>query len=275
MTLPPLVAAALGPVVAAVVWRAGLLTIGGAAAAAAIGSAAALAGLDWMALLLAFFISSVLLGRLGRETKRRRSGAVIEKSGPRDARQVLANGAIFGVGAATVALLGGSVRGGGGDTVAAVSLGALAAATADTWGTEIGMLSRQSPRSILTWAALEPGMSGGVSWLGIGATVGGAGTLALLALLVGWPGAVAAAAAVGGITGAMADSLLGATVQQRRRSVRTGRLTERLRDPDGTPTLAAGGLAWFDNDGVNLAATCIGAGAAFPVHFLLTALRTA
>ena len=269
MTVPPLVSVALGPVVAGLVWRAGLLTAGGAVAAACIGSASALAGLDWMVLLLAFFGSSVLLGRLGRDTKRRRSGAVIEKSGPRDARQVFANGAIFGLGAVAVA------AGSSGGTVAAVSLGALAAATADTWGTEIGMLARQAPRSILTWAALEPGMSGGVSWLGIAATAGGAGTLALLALLLGWPPAVVGAAAVGGITGAMADSVLGATVQQRRRSVRTGRVTERQRDPDGTPTVPAGGLAWLDNDGVNLAATCIGAGTAFPLHFLLTALRSA
>ncbi len=266
--LPPLVSAALGPVVAAAVWRAGLLTSGGAITAAVIGSAAALAGLDWMALLLAFFVSSVLLGRMGRDTKRRRSDAVIEKSGPRDARQVLANGAIFGLGAAAAA------SGATSATVAAIALGALAAATADTWGTEIGMLSRQAPRSILTWAPLEPGMSGGVSWLGMIATAGGATTLALLALLLGWPVPVVAGAVVGGITGAMADSLLGATLQQRRRSVRTGRATERLRDRDGTPTVLAGGLAWLDNDGVNLAATCIGAGTAFPLHFLLTALHT-
>ena len=265
--LPPLVAAALGPVVAGLVWRAGMLTTSGAIAAATLGSLAALAGLDWMTLLLAFFGTSVVLGRMGRAGKLRRSAAVIEKGGARDATQVLANGAIYGLGAFFAA--DGSIS----TAAAALALGALAAATADTWGTEIGMLSRRAPRSILTWAALEPGMSGGVSMQGLIATVGGASAIALLAWALQWPAAVVIAAGIGGVVGAMADSVLGATLQQRRRSTRTGRLTERRREADGTPTVAAGGLDWLDNDGVNFAATMIGAATAFKVHFLCSVLR--
>ena len=267
--LPPLFAAALGPLVSLVVWQAGMLTSRGAIAAAALGTVAVLAGRDWMGLLLTFFISSVLLGRVGREEKRRRSAGVIEKAGPRDALQVLANGAVFGIAAAFASNAGHS------GATAAIALGALAAATADTWGTEIGMLSRRAPRSILTWAPLEAGMSGGVSMQGLVATVAGACGIALLAWLLHWPATVAIAAAVGGVIGAMSDSLLGATLQQRRRSVRTGRVTERSADADGTPTIRAGGLDWLDNDGVNFAATLIGAGTAFKVNFLLTALRSA
>lgn len=268
MTLPPLVATALGPLVAGLVWRAGMLTSGGAMAAAALGSTAALVGLDWMLLLLGFFCTSVLLGRLGRDEKRRRSASVIEKQGPRDAAQVLANGGIFGVGALAAA------TGTSSDAIAAVALGGLAAAMADTWGTEIGMLSRQAPRSVLTWSQLQPGMSGGVSMLGLIATAGGATLLGLAAFVLRWPPTVALAASIGGIAGAMADSVLGATLQQRRRSSRTGRLTERETDVDGTPTVHAGGLTWLDNDGVNFAATLIGAGVAFQVHFLLTVFVT-
>ena len=51
------------------------------------------------------------------------------------------------------------------------------------------------------------------------------------------------------------------------------RLTERRREADGTPTVHAGGLDWFDNDGVNFAATLIGAGTAFKLHFLLSVIR--
>ncbi|MDZ7631276.1 MAG: DUF92 domain-containing protein [Gemmatimonadaceae bacterium] len=267
MILPTAVAAVLGPAVAGLVWRAGLLTTSGAVAAAALGSATALAGLDWMVLLLAFFATSVVLGRVGRTRKMQRSAAVIAKAGPRDATQVLANGAIFGLGA--LFAIDGSVM----EAVAAVALGGLAAAMADTWGTEIGMLSRQSPRSILTWAPMEPGMSGGVSMLGMAATVGGAITIAGLAAALRWPVLVAVAAAVGGIAGAMADSVLGATVQQRRRSRRTGRMTERMTEADGTPTVAAGGLTWLNNDGVNLASTLIGAGTAYKLHFLLSMIQ--
>lgn len=266
--LPPLVAVSLGPVVAGAVWRAGLLTTGGAVAAAMLGSVSALAGPDWMAILLAFFVSSVLLGRLGRTEKRRRSAAVIAKSGPRDGRQVLANGVVFGLGAAF------AVSGIRSDSVAVVALGALAAASADTWGTELGMLSRSAPRSILTWAPLETGMSGGVSAQGLAATVAGAAALTALAWLLHWPAATALAATVGGIAGAMADSMLGATLQQRRRSLRTGRMTERLTDDDGAPTTSAGGLSWLDNDGVNLAATVIGSGTAFGLRALLSSMSS-
>lgn len=268
MIVPTLVAVALGPLVAGVVWRAGLLTNGGALTAAILGSASALAGLDWMVLLLSFFCSSVLLGRIGRTEKLRRSAAVIEKAGPRDATQVLANGVVFGLGAVCV------VSGATSPTWPAIAIGGLAAAMADTWGTEIGMLSKQSPRSILTWAPLETGMSGGVSALGLVATAGGAILIALLARLLGWSTPVATAGAVGGFVGAMADSILGATLQQRRRSTRTGRGTERTTDADGWPTVFAGGLSWLDNDGVNFAATLIGAGTAFQVHFLLSAVRS-
>ncbi len=264
MRLPPLAAATLGPVVAAIVFRAGLLTIGGAVAAAGLGSATTLAGLDWMALLLLFFVSSVLLGRLGRDEKQRRSAAIIDKPGPRDSLQVLANGALFGCGALAAAT--GHLT----DTVAAAALGGLAAATADTWGTEIGMLSRTPPHSIISWTTLEPGMSGGVSTLGLLATAGGTIALAGAASLLRWPSAVCAAGAIGGFGGAMADSVLGATVQARRRTVGTGALTERTKDDDGTPTVAAGGVTWLDNDGVNFGATVIGGSIAAAVYSLLS-----
>jgi len=265
--LPLVVAAALGPVVAGVVWRSGMLSTSGAITAAMLGSLAAIAGLDWMLLLLTFFGTSVALGRVGRVGKQQRSARVIEKAGARDATQVLANGAIFGIGALLAA--DGHIS----TAAAAVALGALASATADTWGTEIGMLSPRAPRSILTWAPLEPGMSGGVSAQGLAATVAGACCIALLAYLLNWPASVSLGAAVGGVIGAMSDSVLGATLQQRRRSGRTGRLTERLTEADGTPTIAAGGLRWLNNDGVNLAATFIGAGTAFQVHFLYSMLQ--
>lgn len=274
MTLPSLLFAGLGPAIAGAVWWAGMLTAGGAIAAALLGSVAALAGPGWMVLLLSFFLSSVLLGRVGRERKRQRSSAIIGKSGARDAWQVLANGAVFTLGA-SIALFGGGSEFQSHGSSAAGALGALAAATADTWGTEIGMLSNGAPHSIITWAPLEPGMSGGVSWLGIGATLCGALALAGIAVVLRWPPSVAGSAAAGGVVGAVADSVLGATLQVRRRSIGTGRLTERLQDDDGTPTKWAGGLPWLDNDAVNFAATIIGAGTASGLHAMLSRIGRA
>jgi uncharacterized membrane protein len=52
-------------------------------------------------------------------------------------------------------------------------------------------------------------------------------------------------------------------------------MTERTTDMDGSATVLAGGLSWLTNDGVNFAATLVGAGTAHQVHFLLSALAPA
>ena len=180
------------------------LTRGGVVAALAVGGATA-RGLGWrgVTLLFAFFISGSLWTRLA-------GGA----GGRRNYRQVLANG-----GVAAVCAWFGSWP---------LAAGALAAATADTWATEIGSFSPHAPRLISTGTPVAKGADGGVTLLG---TAGGAlgalliaGSTALLfspRLAVVWAG----------LAGMLADSLLGATIQGK-------------------------GL---DNDGVNLAATLVGA----------------
>ena len=252
MTLPLPVALALGPLVAVATWRARLLDPRAALAAAVLGSATAVAGLDWVALLLAFFVSSVALGRLRRAAKQARTRPVLDDAHARTARQVLANGGLFGLGALLAAT---------GDPVPAVqggALGALAAATADTWATEVGLAIGGTPRHILTWRPLAPGLSGGVTLAGTAATVAGAALLALLARALAWPVATVVAGAIGGVAGSLADSVLGATLQARRRAA-DGTLTERTADLRGTATVHATGLRWLDNDGVNFAATATGA----------------
>lgn len=47
-----------------------------------------------------------------------------------------------------------------------ILLGALAAATADTWATEIGAFSPRNPRHILSFQEVTKGSSGGVTLLG-------------------------------------------------------------------------------------------------------------
>ena len=54
-------------------------------------------------------------------------------------------------------------------------LGSVAAATADTWATEIGSYAKAMPRNCLTLQQMEPGASGGVTPIG---TIG--------ALLAAW-----------------------------------------------------------------------------------------
>lgn len=168
-----------------------------------------------MVLLLAFFISGSLL-----------TTAAGGGEG-RNARQVIANGGI----AALAALMGNWTW----------FAGALAAATADTWATEIGSHSRTPPRLITNRRPVPAGTDGGMTLLGTAggiagaAFVGGLGALLARGVAPGhWhPGWFTTVVALAGIVGMLVDSLLGATVQGR--------------------------VRWMDNDAVNLAATLTGA----------------
>ena len=209
------------------------------------------AGWRWAALLVAFFVATTALSRVGGARKAARTADVVAKGGERDAVQVLANGGLF-----AAAALGAVVVPHPAWT--AFGVGTLAAATADSWATEIGTLAARPPRSVLGWRPVPTGTSGAVSAAGSLASVGGALFVAALALLLGFPTAVAAGAALGGVAGAAADTLLGATAQARRRCPRCATGTERIVHGCGERTQAAGGLPWMDNDVVNLLAAAVG-----------------
>ena len=243
-------------------WRAGSLSRSGAAAAFFVGTIAIAAGWTWGALLIAYFASSSLLSRAGASLKAQRSGSVVEKAGARDATQVLANGGVF-VLAALLEVLHPSVL------WLAAGAGALASSAADTWGTEIGMLNKTSPRLITTWRTVPTGTSGGVSAIGLGATVGGALFMSIAAWLVHRNVHVALAVSLGGLAGALVDSVAGALWQSRRSCARCNRATERLVHDCGTRTERAGGMGWLNNDGVNAACTLVGSLVAAGAYELL------
>jgi uncharacterized protein (TIGR00297 family) len=147
------------------------------------------------------------------------------------------------------------------DRMALVALaGALAAATADTWSTEIGGRSAARPRLITTGRPVAPGTSGGITLLGTAGGLAGAAFLAaaavLLALVPRDAGAWVLAAGVGG---GLADSLLGATLQARYRCSACAAIGETPRCACGGETRLASGLGWLTNDAVNIACTLAGA----------------
>lgn len=238
------------------------LTPSGTFAAFAIGTVVfGVAGWPAAAVLLAFFISSSLLSRLG--ARRKRGLVDFGKHGPRDAWQVLANG---GVAAACIALSRTSDA-----PLALAFAGALAAATADTWSTEIGTLAQRGVRSILTFRPVQSGLSGGVSLPGTVAQAVGAAFIALVAYDVRiapfWP------VAIGGVVGAFFDSILGASAQALRWCPTCARACEVNPHSCGTPTTMFRGLQWVDNDLVNLFATLSGAGVAVLVASHWPSLR--
>jgi uncharacterized protein (TIGR00297 family) len=251
---PALPRAAVGVLLAGwVAWmarRSRALSRSGSIAATCVGAASVAAGWSWGALLMVFFVTSTLLSRVGRGAKERRTDGIVAKGGERDAIQVMANGGVFAVCAVAFAISPAS----GWQALAA---GALAASTADTWATEIGTLVGRSPRSIVSLRVVPAGTSGGVTIPGTLASVAGAAMIGAVARFLGWPPAVAWWALAGGVAGAVADSVVGAVWQTRRRCPACNILTERRVHPCGTVTLPAGGVAWLDNDAVNaLSAVC-------------------
>ena len=245
-------------------WQ-GAVDPGGAATGTAIGTAIFAAGgpLFWL-ILMVFFVSSSGFSRLGRRRKAA-LGTVVEKGDRRDFAQVLANG---GIGALSVCLY----RITGNPAWAVGFAVSFAASNADTWASEIGVLSRREPRHLLTLRRVSRGISGGVSALGFTAALGGAAVVAVVFALVslGRPlshsshGLGATAGLVGMVTGfgflgSLVDSLLGATIQAQYRH--QGRLTERP-STEGMPNQLVRGLRFVTNDVVNLASCVVATAAA-------------
>ncbi|TDF95829.1 DUF92 domain-containing protein [Paenibacillus piri] len=244
----------------------------GAAAAVAVGTILyAWGGLPWYGTLLVFFITSTALTKWRHKQK-----AVIEegyaKSGRRDAGQVLANGGI-----GMLLCIGGSLW--PHPLWWAAYIGVMATVNADTWATEIGGSSRQLPRSIVTGRKVPAGTSGGVTWLGLAASLGGgliigasgwifvrwggggglAGT-AIAELSSTWLyglGALLLLGAAGGLLGSLADSWLGAVLQVMYRCRVCGKDIEKNRHCD-SPAVRIRGLPVMTNDAVNMISSLLG-----------------
>jgi uncharacterized protein (TIGR00297 family) len=227
------------------------LSRGGAIAALVVGTTAAIAGWSWAITLIVFFVASSALSRFRRAAREARIGRIVEKGDERDAFQVFANGGVFALAAAIATATGG-------DLWASAAVGALAAAAADTWATEIGTLAGAAPRSVVSLRVLPPGTSGAVTLPGTLASFAGAAGVAGVAYLAGI-GVSPAAVFIGGVAGSVADSLVGATLQERRWCDTCSESTERRFHSCGQTTRVVGGVPGARNDFVNVVCTVVGA----------------
>ncbi|MEW5914879.1 MAG: DUF92 domain-containing protein [Gemmatimonadota bacterium] len=255
MTTRLIVGMTAAVLIAAVAYRRELLDRRGALAATVAGTMSVAAGYRWGVLLVAYFVVAALISRWRQREKSRRTSLVIEKRGARDAWQVFANGGVF-VGCAIASSMYGS------DVATAAALGAIATAMADTAATEIGSAIGGEPRSIISGQKVPLGVSGGVTVVGSLSMLIGSVVIGTIALELGFGWSTVVAGSAGGIAGGLADSLLGALVQERRVCPACGAATERRVHPctsESVPTLLAGGVSRFGNDGVNLTSTAIGA----------------
>ncbi len=243
------------------------LALSGAIAAALIGTVIfGIGGLPWAALMITFFFTASVLSKLFGGKKYSLTDK-FEKGSQRDWAQVFANS-------------------GAGAFLAVISLlfpdavwpwlayaGAMAAVNADTWATEIGVLSPKAPRLITTGETVVMGTSGGVTLTGTAATFAGGLLIAAVGGLC-QPGVSAVpfliAVSLAGLVGSLTDSLLGATLQAIYFDPVRQKETERqILNEDGQPVAPLRGWVWMNNDLVNFLSSVTGAIAAVLIWSLI------
>lgn len=236
--------------------KAKALTVSGGVAAVCVGGFIALGfGLQGLLLLSLFFFSSTLLGKF-KQKQGREEEQIVEKGNCRDAMQVIANGGIPALLAAIYLFVPSEL-------LICGFVASIAAATADTWATEIGSLSKQHPFHVVKWKRVAPGTSGAVTLLGLAAAFAGSFLIVVLAIFLWWGSyynshLLLFALIVSGFVGNFFDTIMGASCQVIYHCPTCGRETERSTHCD-RPTVHKYGVKWLNNDSVNIICTFTGA----------------
>lgn len=277
----------LGFLLALIGYKKKSLDLSGAVSASLVGVLTIFSGVRYGLTLAFFFFSGSAVTKVQSEVKKQVDEHFKEGGGLRDFVQVMANGLVpTMLAAASLYSLGGlsfiaNTTGAGAFAEAIISSGGSnssmnnattkAASTlavaflsyfsccgGDTFASELGVLSKSKPRLITTFCRkeVEPGTNGGVSLLGVVASIfgglvaasgwalgayitSGVRTEILYALIIG---------AFGGFFGSFVDSVLGATVQY------SGYCRERKKvvSKPGPTVTKISGLEILSNSGVNV-----------------------
>ena len=249
---------ALGALVAYLSYRIKFLTPSGAMTTFLLASVIfGFGGVKWTVPILTFFVLSSILSKLGKPIKQQ-FNLVFEKGSQRDHAQVLANGGIAGLLMIIYVLYPRP-------EIYFYYLGALAAAMADTWATEIGVMVGQKPRLITSLKEVPAGTSGGITVAGFTGAFLGASFLAFSGIwflpenyLLHHVPIILFAVILGGLLGCTIDSYLGATLQVQYQCGVCGKITEKRSHCQTNPTTAVAGIAWVNNDLVNFVNTLFG-----------------
>ncbi|MBI5303178.1 MAG: DUF92 domain-containing protein [Chloroflexi bacterium] len=221
-------------------------------------------GLAWAISLVAFFVTSSALSHYKTRAKEPLAEK-FQKGHRRDLGQVLANG---GWGALLALAYAFDPH----PLLFVAFVGALATVNADTWATELGVLSQSPPRLITTLRVVPVGTSGGITVLGTIVALCGAGLIAILAAFIAINGnwlLVIFVGTVAGLLGSVFDSLLGATAQAIYFCDADQKETESRVHRCGNATRLIRGWRWLDNDGVNFLASVFGSGVAVACYWAI------
>lgn len=217
-------------------------------------------GWVWTVPILTFFISSSLLSKIGKARKQKLE-LMFDKTDVRDEGQVAANGGVAGVIILVWLFFPEYAH------LYLFYTASLASVAADTWATEIGTLAKGNPVSILTFKKVEPGTSGGVSFIGVMGGIAGA----LLVICSAWlmqselfslP--IVLKLLIASTIASLADSIMGTTLQAEYKT-EDGILTEKT-FYEGKKTTLVQGVRWINNDVVNL---CCALSGVAVMYFLL------
>ncbi|MFM7310962.1 MAG: DUF92 domain-containing protein [Flavobacteriales bacterium] len=198
------------------------------------------------------FLTSSLLSKWRKDQKQKTTKHIIMHE-PRNATQAFAN---LGV-AFVLAFLSGVLNC---TDMLFYALGAIAAANADTWASEIGVLSRSKPKYLLSRQVVDAGLSGGVTALGIFASIAGSACIAAIYFLFSHNLTLTLIIWMAGFIGSIMDSLLGELIQVKYKT-QSGLVTE-IQQQGATFK----GMPYVNNDTVNFICSLTGALMGFLGH---------
>jgi uncharacterized protein (TIGR00297 family) len=211
---------------------------------------------NMLALLLITYITLMIIDKATLMKRNLINYYVVGKSGARSAKQILANGLIPLLATALYFYFEDRVY----LIVFAIGVGAT---LADSAASDIGVLSKGMPRDICSFKNLTPGLSGGVSGLGIFVSI-------VMSLIFGFIAFVCIHLSINeslivvafSFIGSLIDSLLGSKMQAKYQCVVCECFTEKATHCD-VQTRHAGGFRIIDNCMVNLLSSIIVSGLSF------------
>lgn len=210
-----------------------------------------LGGLNYFAILLAFFIISSAITRFRVRIVGELS---VDKDWVRSWRNVLANGLALTLAIIVPRLLSCDEK-----IIAAGYLGAVGTAFADTLATEIGLFYRGKPRLITSLEKVEKGTPGAISPYGYLGCITALIIIAAFSWILGVASPYLAMMLIPvGIIGTTIDSLLGAGIQGKYKCRGCGKIVENPHHCE-QPADYISGLKWINTHSVNLISTSSGA----------------
>ncbi|RHZ74557.1 hypothetical protein Glove_221g70 [Diversispora epigaea] len=218
-------------------------------------------------MMLVFYFTSSKLTKYGAERKKHLEEDHLE-GGQRTATQVICN-ALTG----TVIVLihqyhyGGNLRclidDRGSRMLLYMCLGHYSTCNGDTWASELGILSNSWPILITSFKKVPPGTNGGISELGLFASIMGGfiiGISAVISIYLSCGSCnfwleIISVSSIAGLLGSLIDSFLGATIQISVYSEKSHKIT--YKESKSSDTRIVSGINLLDNNQVNFVSSLI------------------